>query len=177
MSTTTNEKAENAAVALGLDVASDRKAAEYDLVKSLLEAADYKNSDDATVEAEIRRNGKYLFSVHLHPIGENELQEARKHATEYARNPQGPRYPKIEKGLNGSLFNSWLIYLATTPEDQKQIWGNQAIKSKYELQLPVEAVDALLLAGEKTTLIDIVSRISGLNDEDALSQEEYAKKS
>ncbi len=173
---TTNEKAENAAAALGLDAASDRKSAEYDLVSSLLKAADYKASDDAKVEAEIRRNGEYLFSVHLHPIGEDELQQARRHATEYARNPQGPRYPKIEKGLNGSLFNSWMIYLATTDEDQKQIWGSKAVMSKYGLQLPVESIDAMLLIGEKTMLIDTVSRISGLEDEDVPTQEEYAKK-
>jgi len=174
--TTTNEKFENATKELGLDTASDRKAAEYDLVSSLLKAADYKTSDEAMVEVEIRRGGEYLFTVHLLPIGENELQEARRHATEYARNPQGPRYPKIEKGFNSSLFSSWTIYLATTKEDREKIWGNKAVMAKCGLQLPVESIYALLLLGEKSMLADTVSRISGIEDEDVLTQEDYAKK-
>ncbi len=173
----TNEKAEEAKAVLGLDVASSPKDAEYNLVTSLLEAVDYKTSDDSQVEVEIRRKGKYFFTVHVHPIGENELQQARKHATEYTRNPQGPRYPKIEKGVNSSLLNSWMIYLATTDEDQKEIWGNKAVMSKCEVMQPVETIDELLTMGEKTMLIETVSRISGLDDGEAPTQEEYAKKS
>lgn len=174
---TATEKVEEAKAVLGLDVASSPKDAEYNLVSSLLKAADYKTSEDALVAADITRKGEYLFTVHLHPISENEVAEARKHATEYAKNPQGPRYPKIEKGINGSLFNSWMIYLATTEEDKAKIWGNKAVMSKCGLQLPVESIDALLLVGEKTMLIDTISRISGLGDGEALTQEEYAKKS
>lgn len=170
----TNEKA---AAELGLDVASSPKDAEYNLVTSLLAATDYKTSDDSKVEVEIRRKGKYFFAVHVHPIGDGELQEARRHATIYARNPQGPRYPKIEKGFNGGLFNSWMIYLATTKEDQEEIWGNKAVMSKCGVLQAVETIDELLTMGEKTTLLETISRISGLEDEDTPSQEEYAKKS
>ncbi len=171
---TTNEKA---AAELGLDVASDRKEAEYNLVNSLLKAVDYKTADDSQVEVEIRRKGVYFFTVHVHPIGDKELQEARRHATEYARNPQGPRYPKIEKGVNGGLLNSWLIYLATAKEDREQIWGNKAVMSKCGVMQPVDTIDELLTMGEKTMLIETVSRISGLDDGEAPTQEEYAKKS
>ena len=51
----------------GLDTASNRKDAEYNLVEALLGAADYKN--DST-EVEIKRNGVYMFSVHIRVIGE-----------------------------------------------------------------------------------------------------------
>lgn len=162
----------------GLDTADNRKEAEYDLVKSLLEASEYKTADDAITEAEIKRNGKYLFSVNIHPISEADARFARKKATKYMPNPNGKKLPPIEKELDTAKFNSWLIYVATTEEDQQKIWGNPAIMQKYGLSLPVESVDVLLTLGEKRKLADLVTDISGLDDEedeDNVSEEEYAK--
>ncbi len=167
---------EKNASALGLDAAVDRREAEYDLVKALLEAADFRNSEASITEAVIRRNGKYLFSVHLHPLGDDEVRLARKHATSYAKNPQGPKYPQIEKGFDTTLFNSWLIYLATTEEDQEKIWGNAEVKRKCGLVQNVETIDAILRFGEKSALLETVSRISGLDDDAGVSEEEFAKK-
>ncbi len=173
MSTNNNESAS----ALGLDTASDRRGAEYDLVKSLLEAADFRSSENSITEAAIRRGGKYLFSVHLRPLGDDEVRQARKSATIYAKNPQGPKYPQIEKDFDTTLFNSWLIYLATTEDDREKIWGNPAVKSKYGLLQNVESIDVILRFGEKTMLLDTVSRISGLDEEDGdITLEELAKK-
>jgi hypothetical protein len=162
----------------GLDTADNRKEAEYDLVKSLLEASEYKTAEDAVTEAEIKRNGKYLFSVNIHPISEADARFARKKATKYMPNPNGKKLPPIEKELDTAKFNSWLIYVATTEEDQQKIWGNPAIMQKYGLSLPVESVDVLLTLGEKRKLADLVTDISGLDDEedeDNVSEEEYAK--
>ena len=162
----------------GLDTAENRKETEYDLVKSLLEASEYKTADDAVTEAEIKRNGKYLFSVNIHPISEADARFARKKATKYMPNPNGKKLPPIEKELDTAKFNSWLIYVATTEEDQQKIWGNPAIMQKYGLSLPVESVDVLLTLGEKRKLADLVTDISGLDDEDDednVSEEEYAK--
>jgi hypothetical protein len=162
----------------GLDTADNRKEAEYDLVKSLLEASEYKTAEDAVTEAEIKRNGKYLFSVNIHPISEADARFARKKATKYMPNPNGKKLPPIEKELDTAKFNSWLIYVATTEEDQQKIWGNPAIMQKYGLSLPVESVDVLLTLGEKRKLADLVTDISGLDDEDDednVSEEEYAK--
>ncbi len=101
MSTTTEtEKFENAAEELGLDTATDRKEAEYDLVKSLLEAASFRENEDSIEEVKIKRNGKLLFTVHLHPLSDDEVRQARKKATIYAKNPKGPKYPPIEKDFD-----------------------------------------------------------------------------
>lgn len=162
----------------GLDTADNRKEAEYDLVKSLLEASEYKTAEDAVTEAEIKRNGKYLFSVNIHPISEADARFARKKATKYMPNPNGKKLPPIEKELDTAKFNSWLIYVATTEEDQQKIWGNPAIMQKYGLSLPVESVDVLLTLGEKRKLADLVTDISGLDDEEdeeTVTEEEYAK--
>lgn len=160
-----------------LDYADNRKEAEYDLVTSLLEAAEFKTSEDNITEAEIKRNGKVLFSVHLHPISEPDARFARKKATTYMPNPNNKKLPPIEKEHNTALFSSWLIYLATTEEDQQKIWGNPAIMQKYGLMEPVEGVDKLLTYGEKQRMADLVAKISGMDDDDdeVMNEEDYAK--
>ena len=166
----------------GLDTTENRKEAEYDLVTALLTAADYKTSDDNITEAEIRRNGQFLFTVHLHPISEKDARFARKKATTYITNPNGKKLPPIEKERDEAVFSSWLIYLATTEEDQQKIWGNPAIMQKFGLNQPVESIDVLLTYGEKQKLSDTVGNISGFDDDDdesgdseSLTEEEYAK--
>ena len=162
----------------GLDFAPNREDAEYDLVTSLLEAADYKTASDRITEVEIKRDGKYLFTVHVHPISEADMRFARKKAAIYMANPQGKKYPPIEKDTDNALFGSWCIYLASTEEDQQKIWGNPAIMQKFNLQQPVDSIDILLYAGEKRKLGDIVMEISGMDDEEeeeSTSDEEYAK--
>lgn len=160
----------------GLDQAENRKETERDLVNALLEAAEFKTSDDNITEAEIKRNGKVLFSVHLHPISEPDARFARKKATTYMPNPNNKKLPPIEKEHNVALFTSWLIYLATTEEDQQKIWGNPAIMQKYGLTQPVESIDILLTYGEKQKVADLVGQISGMDDDDeSMDEEEYAK--
>ncbi len=174
---TAENKAAEAAEKLGLNIATSQKEREYDLVESLLEASSYRDedNDDNCTEAEIKRRGKFLFSVHLHPIGEDTMNFARKKATTYTKNPQGAKYPPIEKEFNGALFNSWVIYLATTKEDQDKIWGNKAVKNKYGLMQNVDTIDILLRVGEKTQLTSLIDEISGFSDEDIINNEEIAK--
>lgn len=160
----------------GLDVASNRKEAEYDLVQALLTAMDYSTDSDNVTEAEIKRNGKYLFSVHLHPISDRDIQVARKKATIYMPNPNGKKLPPIEKDFDITRMKCMVIYLATTEEDQQKIWGNPTVMQKAQLQERHETVNALLSAGEVNRLFELVQQISGLDDdEDENDQEEYAK--
>lgn len=162
-------------IVTGLEQASDPKEAEYDLVKALLTAAEFKTSADSVTEVEIRRNGAYLFSVHVRPLSDPEVRLARKKATTYMPNPQGKKLPPIEKEFDYHAFNSWVIYLGTTEEDQKRIWGQKAVMEKYGLALPVESIDVLLNVGEKQKLVDTVMDISDGDDgADKVSQEEYA---
>lgn len=161
----------------GLELAENRKEAEFDLVTNLLEAAQFKSSDDNITEVEIRRSGKYMFTVHLHPISDPDARFARKKATIYMPNPNGKKLPPIEKEFDSAKFSSWMIYLSTTEEDQQKIWGNPAIMQKYGLALPVESIDVLLTLGEKRKLLDQVTSISGMDDDDEeiMDEEEYAK--
>lgn len=162
----------------GLEMASNRKEAEYDLVTSLLSAMDYQKDEENITEAEIVRHDKFLFSVHLHPISDNQIRTARKKATVYMANPNGKKLPPIEKEVNTSKLKSWVIYLATTEADQAKIWGNQDVKSKAGLMENWESIDVLLTAGEKNRLFEVVLDISGLNEDlesEEMDDEEYAK--
>lgn len=159
-----------------LESASNPKEAEFDLVANLLSAAEYRTSEDTITEVEIKRGGKLLFPVRIRPLSDDETRQARKNATTFGRNPAGKKYPPIEKEFNNALFSSWLIYLATIPEDQEKVWGNKTIMSKYGLMQPVESIGILLTIGEKDKLVDTVMDISGLNDDnDEVTLEEYAK--
>lgn len=162
----------------GLETAKNRKEAEYDLVTGLLAAAEFKTAEENITEVEIKRNGRYLFTVHLRPISEPELRMARKKAITYMPNPQNKKLPPIEKDLDVAKFNSWIIYLGTTEEDQKKIWGNPNIMEKYSLAQPVDTIDILLTYGEKMRLSELVDDISGVNDEGTTGEttgETYAK--
>lgn len=155
----------------GLDQAIDRKGAEYDLAAALLKAAAFKTADDNITEIKIERNGEFLFALHVHPLSDDDINQASKKAAKYRDNPQGKRYGKIQVGFDKSLAKSWLIYLATTEEDQRQIWGNPALKTLGVMQ-PVDAIDKLLTAGDKNKLLDEISNISGLDNDDFDDEDE-----
>jgi hypothetical protein len=157
----------------GLDQAANRKEAEYDLVKALLESAD-KTADENITEVAVRRAGKFMFAVHMHPISEPDVRMARKKATVYMPNPNNKKLPPIEKDFDTAKFNSWLIYLSTTEEDQQKVWGNPTIMQKFGLAMPVESIDILLTMGEKRKLADLVTEISGMDDDDEeVTEEEF----
>lgn len=148
------------------------KDAEYNLVEALLSAADFEKE---VTEVEIKRGGKYYFTVHIRPISDEETRIARKKATKMVKNPNGKKLPKIEGEFNDVVFNSWLIYLATTDEDKEKVWGNKEVMRKLDVLEPVHMIDKLLTFGEKIALADKVAEISGMDDDDEMSEEDYAK--
>lgn len=159
------EKNENKNVT-GLDTAVDRKEAEYDLVTALLEAAAYKTDEDSITEVTIARNGKFLFKVRIHPLSDADVKQAQKMAGVYKPNPTNKKLGKVKVDQENDKLASWLIYLATVPEDQEKIWGNSKIMSTYNLMQPWESVDTLLKKGEKDKLLDQVFEISDMNDDE-----------
>lgn len=165
-----NEKKENQSVT-GLDTALDRKEAEYDLVSALLEAADYRNSEDEILEVEICRRGKFLFKVRIHPISDSDVKKAQKEAGVYKPNPTNKKLGRVKIDQDNAKLASWLIYLATTEEDQEKIWGNRQVMSKYNLMENWETIDILLKKGEKDDLLEKVFDISDMSDDDEDDEE------
>lgn len=150
----------------GLDTAVNRKEAEYDLVTALLEAASYKTDEDSITEVTIARNGKFLFKVRIHPLSDADVKQAQKMAGVYKPNPTNKKLGKVKVDQENDKLASWLIYLATVPEDQEKIWGNSKIMSTFNLMQPWESVDTLLKKGEKDKLLEQVFDISDMNDEE-----------
>lgn len=82
--------------------------------------------------------------------------------------------------MNSPLFNSWMIYLATTEEDREKIWGNPTVMKKLGCLKPVETISSLVTMGEKGDLLSTVYRLSKMTDdegEEEISDEEYIKNS
>ena len=157
----------------GLDTATNRKDAEYDLVTSLLKAAEFKTDEENIHAVDIKRNGQLYFTINIHPIGDPDNRTARKKATTYAPHPNGAKYGKIEKDFESGEAGSRVSCRATTEEDQDRTGGNAGIMQKFDRMEPVESIDVLLTLGEKRKLLDLVTEISGINDDDEMDEETF----
>ncbi len=141
------------------------------LIAGLLEAANYK--EDYT-PVQVKRNGKLLFEFRIRPMGEDEIQECRKRATKMVPNPAGRHLPKVEGDIDIVALRCYKILSATVDEDRKKVWDNPAIKKSLNVLTPVDVIDAVLMAGEKDAVCDLIDNISGYNN-NQVTTEEYAK--
>ena len=144
---------------------------QYDLLTSLLEAANYKEDEDNLKEIRVTKGEKFLFAFTVRPLSEDEIMKIRKQSAKYAKNPAGKNLPKIETEINYAQMKSRKIYQATIEEDRKKIWDNPTIKEKFNLVEGWEAVDVLLSGGWKSAVSDIIDNISGYD----IDLTEYAK--
>lgn len=170
-----NEEKKNT---LGLDTVPDRKEAELSLVEGLLAAASFREDDDQQVTYEVRRAGKFYFKFTVRPLDNTDVQLASKKAGIYKPNPTNKKLGTVKVDTDSAKYNSWLIYLATIPKDQQEVWGNPVIMQKFGLMEPWESIDKLLMIGEKTDILEKILKLSGLNDEDddeTMDDEETAK--
>ena len=171
---TANMNEEKKATGLPAQEVIDRT--EEDLINSLLAAADYKDDEAIQKKIEIKRNGKVMFSFHIRPLGEPELQRIRKLSTPMYPNPEGKRLPKIEGEIRYGEFKSRKIYEATVEADREKMWDNPALKrglakKGIDVMENWETIDAVLMAGEKNVLNDAIDDLSGYD----MDLTEYAK--
>ena len=149
---------------------ADKEKEELFFLQQLLTAANFKEDPQNYEEIKIERNKQLLFSFRVRPLEEEELQECRKKATQYGINPQN-RTLSMEIGVDVVKLRSYKIYFATIEEDRKKIWDNKAFQENIGILQGVDAVDKLLLAGEKDRVCSMIDAISGFQ----VSLEEYAK--
>lgn len=153
---------------------------EEELIAGLLAAADFETDEDVMKNIQIKRNGKLFFEFKVHPLGEKEMQKIRKQSTPMYKNPAGRNLPKIEGDVRMDEFRSRKIYAATADEDKSKLWDNPKVKAGLnakgkDIIEAWEIVDAVLMAGEKYNISEIVDDISGYNDDEKLELEDYAK--
>lgn len=166
---------DNMASGTGLETSTDFASDEHTLVAALLEAAEYKTNADETTEIKVKKNGKLLFSFHIRPLSQMEIQAAAKKATKQLPNPAGPKYPTISGERDTTSYHNYLIYAATIDSEKKKIWGNEQIKQRYAIVDDADTVDVLLKAGTKSKVVDAVLQISGFDGEDVVDEKEYIK--
>lgn len=150
-----------------------------ELIKGLLEAADFETNEDTMKKIRIERAGKLLFEFMVHPLSEKELMRIRKLSTPMIKNPAGKHLPKIEGDIRLDEFRSRKIYAATTDEYKQKLWDNPQVKAGLKAKgkdiiEEHEIIDAVLMAGEKSWVADVIDDISGYNQEE-LELEDYAK--
>lgn len=117
-------------------------------IEQILSAEDIEEFENDCATFEVIRNKKRAFLLHLHPLHESDYFAAME-------------FPPLDE-MNA------LIYFATTDEDCATIWDNETIQAKihnnedYNGAFPV--VEALLRAGEKQRILDLIDSISGFKD-------------
>jgi hypothetical protein len=152
------------------EMQADARKNEDDLLNGLLAAANYKDDADESVEIVISRQGKDLFSFHIHPLSEEDFSRCRKRCTKYvkSRTNAGVRIPEE---VDTVKYRNMLIYEATVPEDRAKVWDNKKLWKAKDLATGIEAVDILLKAGEKNAVCEKIDSISGYE----MTEEEVAK--
>lgn len=134
---------------------------EGDLLSNLLDLAKRKEDESFFRKIDIQANGQSKVSFRLRPMTSEDIETCVKQATKPVKNHRG----KYEKEVNQRLYQSILIYEATIPEDQKNIWGNPQLKRALGVLDNFDMVDKLLLAGEKTQVFTVIDEMSGFNQD------------
>lgn len=168
------------------------ESSQEDVLKMLLNAADYKEDASLQEPIVIKRKGvQVLPTFHIRPISQDDTTIAHKKATKWVANPGGRRLPKVEGQTDGSVENDWLIYLATTDEDKEKLWNNPAYIKALQAKFPnivfargssgPQMISLLLTFGEKVTLINKIldmsypeDSVDGSDDKE-VSQTKFAK--
>ena len=156
-----NKKVAEATEALGIDenLSEDE---EFDLISGFLKAAD--SLAEMTKNIVIRRQGKTLLKFRIRPISELDMKSAKKKATTYMPNPNNKKLPAIVKDRDEVVYNSYIIYLATVPEDRAQLWDSRDLRAKLGVDEGYELVDKVLLPGEKDAIIEQIDELCGYGD-------------
>lgn len=158
---TKEQKLQEAQEAIGVDTEAMSTEKEFDLIGGFLRAAEMIKGE--TTPIEIRRNGELLIKFNIHALTAHDLKAAKKKATTMMPNPANKKLPPIEKSSDRVIYESYLIYLATTAEDRANLWDNPEIKKQFNVMEGYELIDVALYAGEKSRIIDAIDTISGFD--------------
>lgn len=133
-------------------------AAEDDILRGLLAAAQYKDVRQVTIR--INRQGKEFFRFRIRPLTEDEYNKCREDATKYEPNPRlgGILMPV---STDTAKYRSLLIYRATVAEDRERLWDNKKVQQELGAVAGWQVIDKVLLAGEKDAVLAKLDEISG----------------
>lgn len=174
----TKEKVEEAREAVGMDAVTSKEE-EFDYIAGFFRAAELITENTQPIT--IQRDGVKLFEFSVHALTGNDARVAKKKATTRIPNPMNKKLPPIVKEVNEVIYQSYLIYLATTADDRKKYWDNPVFRDKFGVMEGYELIEKVLLPGEKAQVLDHIDTLSGYGfsdvdyEEDEDSDTETAK--
>lgn len=130
---------------------------EGDLVNALLEASSYRTDNDEYRKVAIVRKKKKLFEFTVHPLNDDEWAKCRRQNLK--------NRGKRNETLDNARFASQVIYTATIDEDRAKLWDNKGVWDKLNVASGIDVVNAVLKAGEKTAILEVINEICGYGDE------------
>ena len=135
---------------------------EQDILAGLLEAGMGRDNEENYRKIQIKRNGRLLFEFRIRPLTEDESLICWRSATRYAPSKFGQ--PKVAIETNQSKYRAYLIYTATVNEDRAKTWDNKKAQEGVGVFQGVDMIEKVLLAGEKTRILDQIDEISGADE-------------
>lgn len=149
---------------------ADARENETTLLDGLLTAAGFKTSEECIKNVVISRGGKDLFSFHIHPLSEEDYNSCRKKFTKYVKSKvQGGI--RVPEEVNAVDYRARADFPRHHPGGSGKGLCNKVLWKKLDLVTGYEAVNALLMAGEKEAILSLIDQISGYE----LSEEDVAK--
>nr|DAX35123.1 MAG TPA: tail assembly chaperone protein [Bacteriophage sp.] len=147
-----------------VEVGTDEELKTYDgdILHALLAAANYQQSEDETYTMRVVRKKVVLFTFRVRPLSEEQYDRCREKNTKYVRNKRIG--VKVPESTNSVRYRSQLIYEATIPEDRAKIWDNKQMWEKLNVASGVDAIDKILMSGEKDKILEQIDAISGFDN-------------
>lgn len=150
---------------------SQRKMTEDDLLKGILEAADYKNDKDLWKEIEIIRANKKLFTFRIRPLTSDEIEHCAKVGQKFKMNKG--RKEVVDVDIEKVKKES--IYTATIEEDKVKIWDNPKVQESLNVLRGPDVIELTLRPGEIEAIIDQINELSGYKVDYDISEIEEIK--
>ena len=143
---------------------SDEELKTYDgdILQALLAAANYQQSEDETYTMRVVRKNVVLFTFRVRPLSEEQYDRCREKNTKYVRNKRIG--VKVPESTNSVRYRSQLIYEATIPDDRAKIWDNKQMWEKLNVASGIDAIDKILMSGEKDKILEQIDAISGFDN-------------
>jgi hypothetical protein len=136
---------------------------ESDILQGLLALGSDRDEAENYRLVQIKRKGVLHLEFRIRPMTEEENQICWRRATRYAGTKTGQ--PKVAIETNHSRYRSYLVYTATVDEDRAKVWDNKKAWEALGVMEAVALIDKVLLAGEKSKIIDLIDEISGFEDD------------
>ena len=146
----------------------DIKEYEGDIMSAILGMASFKHDESEYRRIKIARNGVVMLQFLIRPLSDEDFTKCRKKQTRTTRG----RFGMEREKLDTTRYHSHVIYEATVPDEKLggvKVWdyNHGILWEKLNVTNGIDAIDAILKAGEKDMVIEQIEAISGFRSDEA----------